>query len=413
MLELLAQFSSYCLIALIAFNLISSWLSSDRTKIWNPMTFISLVYIYYTLMPFFSGFDYYGFANPSYNQFSMIGALVSYVACYITFSSYNKYLYFNNFNNVFTKSNGVKIALVLFVIGFIGHAAYRGFSFSIFADTGAEAWKKEGDFEFYFSSLVSLSCATCSILISLEKRKKILIPVLLISLIIYIVAGFRYRIVMLFITMAISWHLYPEVKRINYKLLMPIAIAAYLFFGLMDASRQYSAGLNKDVVANYDFKNAKGASENSSVFTFSGYVMDAYQEKEHVYFQPFWCAITLPIPRSVFPEKPNADYVKNISTYEFGGAAFTYYAEAYMAFGWIGVILYGIFLGWFSKRVWLNYLNNSNNINSILYLGLFNGFTYVLISRGYMAQTLLTFVYFVVLPFWLARLFKKLFPSKF
>lgn len=44
-------------------------------------------------------------------------------------------------------------------------------------------------------------------------------------------------------------------------------------------------------------------------------------------------------------------------------------------------------------------------------MAIFNGTTYVLISRGYMAQALQTFVYFMFLPFWLGRIIKHFVPS--
>lgn len=413
MLEIFAIISIVGLTSLILCDLISSWKSKDISRFWCPMTFIDLVYIYYTIMPYLEGADYYGFNNLSFNRLSIIGAFISYLSCIVTFRVYKKSVNFKKYNSTFNEHNALKLAFVLFIIGFVGHVAFRGFSFSIFASSKATAWEKAGDFEFYFSSLVSLSCAACGLLVACEKRKIILIPILLLTLIIFIVAGFRYRIVMLIITMAVSWQLYPHPKKINYKILLPIAIVAFLFFGLMDNARQYGAGLNRNAVANFELSKVKGPGENASVFSFSGYVMDVYQNKEYVYFQPIWCAITLPIPRAIYPNKPNAEYLKNISTADFGGAAFTYYAEAFMAFGWFGIILYGIFLGLLSKRVWLNYQNNRNNINAILFLGLFNGFTFLFISRGYMAQVVLTFIYFVVLPFWIARYVKKRFLNKY
>ena len=216
---------------------------------------------------------------------------------------------------------------------------------------------------------------------------------------------------MLAVAVFTTWHLYPYPKRINYKVLLPVAFAAYSLFALMDGARRYGAGLDRDAVANFNLSENKGASENSNVFTFTGYTITRYVDQEKIYFEPLWCAITLPIPRAIFHDKPDANYIRKVSTFEFGGAAFMYYAEAYMSFGWIGVFLYGLFIGWLSRHVWNYYVSNRKNINAILFLAIFNGTTYVIISRGYMAQAFQTFIYFVFLPFWVARVLKKIFPS--
>ena len=84
------------------------------------------------------------------------------------------------------------------------------------------------------------------------------------------------------------------------------------------------------------------------------------------------------------------------------GAAFLAFVEAFLAFGWIGVILYGLFFGWLAGIFWRNYQNNKQSIGSVLLLALFNGFCYDWISRGYMAGMFNNFIYFVIMPFWLS-----------
>ena len=95
-----------------------------------------------------------------------------------------------------------------------------------------------------------------------------------------------------------------------------------------------------------------------------------------------------------------------------GGAAVLIFAEAYMSFGLLGVILYGLFIGWLCKKIWSNYQNNKDSIGAILLLALFNGFMYTWMSRGYMAGAFNDFIYFVVLPFWLTALINRFSKSK-
>lgn len=396
---------------LMGYNILKSFFTKDHSVIWNPLVLISLVYFYYVIWPYYWGdTDFYGLKTSGATEYNLIAAFVSYLGVHISFNRPHKKVSFDSFNNVFTESNSLKLAIVLLLLGFAGYVSIKGFTLSIFASADAE-WSKGGDFSFYFTDLISLGCACCSIIAVKTKNKVLIISAVLATLFFYILCGFRYRIVMLAVSVFTTWHLFPKPRRINYKVVVPIGIAAFLLFALMDGARIYGNGLDRDAVASFDVSNTQGASENSNVFTFTGYTITKFVDAEKVYFEPIWCAITLPIPRAVFPNKPNAEYVRRVSKYEFGGAAFMYYAEAYMAFGWIGVFLYGLFFGWMSRRVWNNYLSNKGNINAILFLAIFNGTTFVLISRGYMAQALQTFVYFVFLPFWLARIFKKFIPS--
>jgi hypothetical protein len=408
-MEILGLLSVYGLIILSIYNLVRAWMNKDKSCIWSPLTFITLVYIYYVIIVYFiGGTDHYNMRMPHLAEYSFIGAFVSYLGVHIAFYTNHSTVLFKSINKVFSNSNVTKLSILLFFIGVIGYSSFKGFSLNVFVDENAELWKKDGNFEFYFTSLLALCCTSCSLLLVFSKDKWLVGIVFFVTITLYIMCGFRYRLVILIISTCTFWHLMPPVKKINYKVLIPLAVFAYFFFGFMDGARQYGAGIKREAFLSYSLSDARGAAENEGVFSFSGYVMATYANREKVYLEPVWCALTLPIPRALYPWKPNADYIKNISTYEYGGAAFTYYAEAYMAFGWIGVFFYGFLVGWISKRVWLNYINNKDNINAVLFLALFNGFTYVIISRGYLAQALVTFVYFVMMPFWISRLLKKI-----
>ena len=90
------------------------------------------------------------------------------------------------------------------------------------------------------------------------------------------------------------------------------------------------------------------------------------------------------------------------------GAAFLHYAEFYYAFGWIGVIINGLLIGVLSKMFWVNFLRKKEELISILILGLFNGFLYIIISRGYLAQQFISFVYFILIPITFIKIFKQI-----
>ena len=133
--------------------------------------------------------------------------------------------------------------------------------------------------------------------------------------------------------------------------------------------------------------------------------LDDFQRRDLIFLEPVWCALTMPIPRSVYSSKPNADYLRKAQDRVFGttsmGAANLNFVEGYMSFGWIGVCLYGLIFGMLSKIYWNNYINNRNSVAAIIMLAVYNGMTYFIISRGYLAGAVTAFVFYMLVPFWM------------
>jgi hypothetical protein len=61
----------------------------------------------------------------------------------------------------------------------------------------------------------------------------------------------------------------------------------------------------------------------------------------------------------------------------------------------------------------LNFRRNKNNLGPVISLALYNGFTYVLISRGYLAQELTLFFFFIIIPIWIGKQFNILSQKKY
>lgn len=406
MLQIFGQFSLYGLLGLLVYNLIVPLFNKDESIIWRPLTFISLVYFYYIIVTYFWGdTDRYGLGDMDNTYYTLSGAFLSYVSILVGFRG-AKIKDLRYFNDTLSNVNYGKAALCLLIIALAGHIPFHGLQLSVFANDEAKAWEKAGDFSFYFDSLIALGCASSCLAINSQLNKFMKYGTILLFFILYIVGGFRFRIVLLAISIFTVIHLFPSVKRINYKIVVPLTIFLYFLFGLMDGARRYGAGLDRNAVANFDLRKQEGSKENSAVFSFSGYAMNKTTDN-YIYIEPVWCTITMPIPRVLWKDKPNADYLRRLGSAELGGAAMLYYAEGYMAFGWIGVCLYGFILGVFAKKIWGNYKLHPNNLGAVLLLALFNALTYFIISRGYLPQTIINLVYFIILPYLFINILKK------
>ena len=161
----------------------------------------------------------------------------------------------------------------------------------------------------------------------------------------------------------------------------------------------------------------RGPRENTAVLYFSTLCTDYYNDtKEYVGFEPIVNAVLMPFPRALFPWKPEGLYIreaqlKTLGSYD-AGAAFLNFTEGFISFGWLGVALYGFILGLLSSLFWRNYNENRESIGAIMLLALYNGFCYQWVSRGYLGGNLNSFLYFVIVPFWLIALFRRIISGK-
>lgn len=381
---------------------------------------IALTMIYYVVLPAFDDMSLYS-ANTRPNQWLFFLSADIFFACILLAFKRVRPGRFTNWNKYFSESNVQLIAVVLFVIAMICYVPFRGFRTSISA-TDATITAARTGFVSYFIDLISLFVAACCLAfvglknkerLSLKKRTVVL-TIFYFTFVMFIVGGFRYRIVILILAMATVYHLYPVVRKIRYIVVVPVAIAAYLGFAVMDSTRTYGHGINLEAVKALTLRDAsKGAGESNDVFCFSIAAIDTYSQKQDfIGLEPVSTAVLMPIPRALFPGKPDGQYLKEIQIAvignDFAGAAFLVFVEAYASCGILGVILYGLFIGWVCKKIWSNYRNNRNSIGAVLLLALMNGFCYTWISRGYMASAFNDFIYFVVLPFWLTAFLKKI-----
>lgn len=405
------------LIIVIAVYFIKALLSKDKAQIWSPLSVISLTYIYYCSVPFWIGtIDKYSIDEVKCHGYLFhIAALLSYLFIILGFQRKTNAV-FSNWNIYYNGNNVKKYGVALFIIAMIGYSSFRGFHFTL-SSSESNNELLSGGLVYYCIFMIDMCAIAASLLlISLKENWKqpLLYVIIFLIFIQVIFAGARWLIITVVITMMTAYYLYPEVKKINYAFVGSLMVVMFLGFSIMDQTRVRGRGLDMEKASTLSYNDIKaGSQENYSVYWFSMMAMNKIDESgERVYFDPFITAALMPIPRSVFPWKPDAGYVKRMEDNVFGkglggGAAFLNFVEYYMAFGWVGIIIMSYIIGWISRIFWDNYDNNRDSIGAIIALGAFSAVMYSVISRGYLAGSFPNVVLVVFLPFWLTSILRK------
>lgn len=412
------------LVILFGIDIISKVRSKDKSLIWQPTTFLIIYLSYYVLLPFFKGGQNVisggGSDASDYSQMLLLlGTLLFYLVFRLVYDKSRPKIEFRRLNSLLTENNVIRCSVVLFALAFVGYGIFNGFSLSIFsADSKTDmVFNEEGSYghtEMYITYLISLFTFCCAVVYAIKQKISALFVIMIVlSLIIYIIGGFRYRILMLFVTVFTVMHLFPKPKNIKYQIVVPLFLVMYAFMGIMEAARMYGKGLDISAVTEIQKTGEiKEASENMMVYDISAKCMEEYDFEDYIYFEPIATAALMPVPRALFPWKPKGTYIRDANLKLYGtishGNAFLNITEAYISFGWFGIIIYAWFLGWLSKLFWYNYKKNLNSIGAVALLALYNAALYQIIARGYMAQALTTFIYYVFMPFWIIMLLRKI-----
>ena len=238
-------------------------------------------------------------------------ALLSYIFIHIGFSLKSR-TQFKKWNCIYTNLNSGKIGLCLFFTALVFYVPFRGLHFS-WTSTDEDQVLLNGGLIYYFISMIDMfSVSAALMLIGYKCNKKLLYYIIPLWIILstFIFAGARWRLVVLFYTTFSVYFLYPKIKKPNVLVVGALLLGVYFGFAIMDRARNYSRGLNVEVLNTMKFDDIKeGAQENSDVYTYSIQCMDLIaKSNERVYFTPIKVALLMPIPRSIYPQKPDAQW---------------------------------------------------------------------------------------------------------
>lgn len=412
----MSAFLFIILTILFVVDIIPKLRSADLSAIWQPTSFMIVYLSYYVIVPFLKRDTD---ASDNAQTLLLCGTLLFFIVYKWVYNNSNPHIRFSQLNKLFDSENAVKIAVTLFVISFLCYGSFNGFRLSVLSTTSLEevTFDENGSYghtDMYVTYLISVFAFSCAVVYAVKQKiSPTLGGMLVLSMIIYIIGGFRYRILLLFVTIYVAIHLYPKPRKIKYYILIPLFGGIYFLMGIMERTRTYGKGLDIEALTEIQrTKEVNEANENKMVYEFSAACMERYGVEDYVYFEPIITALLMPIPRKIFPWKPKGTYMReaNIKIYNTinHGNAFLNITEAYVSFGWLGIIFYAWFLGWLSKVFWNNYCYNRESLPAVLLIALFNATLYQIVARGYMAGALTTFVYYVFVPFWIILLLREI-----
>lgn len=404
-----------CILILMGIIVIPKIFAKDKSEIWSPLVFWILYFAYYVVLPCFGDMNLFGIDWSVFSSEYCFAAFLSLLFIYFGFHIQISKFRFYHFATEFDNSDNFKVGICLALIAIISYTIFNGFNLSLFADDNFKRDAFDAGASYnnpaeYITNLISLLCLSSALLLSTRKlgikNKVVFCTFFLVAMILYTIIGYRYRLLILCITVVTTYFLYPCPKRINWLVMLPLAFILYISMGIIEKSRNYGNGLNFENISNMNVLETK-AHEGDIVAGFSAACISKYSVNDYNYFEPIFTAVCMPIPRAVFPDKPDGYYLRDANLKVFGkieyGAAYTMFTEAYISFGWIGIIIQGLFIGFLSRCFWETYRRNRYSIGAIILLALYNGFAFVWFSRGYMAQDFVTFMYFIIIPFWVAK----------
>lgn len=229
----------------------------------------------------------------------------------------------------------------------------------------------------------------------------------LVSAAIFTSLGFRWRLVTLVVPMVLLWFLArgrrPAPASIGFS-----AVGLVMLAGLIEQTRSYGTGLSLEAASGFspDAFLSSGLNESSVFLVTGGVIANTPSGSPFVGLQPLISALLFPVPRVLWEDKNSFEYLVNALSDLFGspvlgnGQAVLNYAEYFLMFGWVSLILMGLFSGWLLRSLWNWFsVRRFETLAQVAYLCTCS-LLYMWVSRGYLPQIMLVFAFGSLPLFW-------------
>jgi hypothetical protein len=222
--------------------------------------------------------------------------------------------------------------------------------------------------------------------------------------VVYVSIGFRYRIVVLWLAVGLFAYLRVGRRPKIAQLAVPFSIV-FLFSGWLAQVRLFfrSGGALGDLGFRTGDTLLAGLSDTRIFETFIALTRYVPRFAGFAGLDPLLYVFILPLPRALWPDKPQpewADIIRNATgsaEAATAGAAVPHFGEYYIAFGWPGVILGMLAFGAAAKWLWRWFQAAPRDPWRQVIFALNSALIFQVIIRGYLAQIVQEWC-FIVLP---------------
>ncbi|HLF34049.1 MAG TPA: O-antigen polymerase [Cyclobacteriaceae bacterium] len=408
--------------------LVKNYRQRNPLEFWSPLTVISLIYFYYVLvgplLAIRNNETYFRFID--HREYVVYAWRISFIGLIGIISGFTlgrkKTIYNHVESEIHSEKDNVKKnGFRLFLIGLLGLTIFSGLGGVInkvsFWDINAFARPGyEGAFRNYFLHAIDFFIPAIVILFIYVIKRKFsvfwFLVFLFLALAVYTKEGFRWRYVVLGLSLMITYYCVVH-KKPGLILITVIIISGIAFMGFLGLTRNYGRGLDLTSITGKSNTEIflEGFGESSIFMTTGLLVKDVPELFDHINFDPLIQTIAMPVPRMIWPGKPSGDYIEiyeNLyGSKQFGyGTAVINFGEYYLSFGYIGVFVGGFLIGFFYRKIWDWFRRRPNDEAAIAFYAIAISYLYVIISRGYLPQVTMLF-FFAVFPayiiYWLNR----------
>jgi hypothetical protein len=224
------------------------------------------------------------------------------------------------------------------------------------------------------------------------------------ALIIYSSVAFRYRIVLLLISAVTVLYLRSG-RRPRFRSVVAGVLVLLVIVGWVGGSRLYLWTAGESGTTRIELQDTlELASHDTRIFETFLAVVDAVPERiRFAGLEPIAYVFILPIPRSVWPEKPPPLYLDSISKAigtsdsVLAGAALPNFGEYYVAGGWLGILVGMSLFGIGARALWAFYETDPTNLKVQVVFALSLPFLIQVSIRGYLPQMVQEWC-FIILP---------------
>ena len=399
-------------------------------KIYKPTVFVGIILSFYTILaPIYhklAGIQTFRTVDHSpYLYYGWLATLIFYLSYLAGFytgrkkNKNNKGIFYLSDKQSFFYGNTIcilSLSLFIFIKGLSWLILLNPFFYFGGLNFIASSYSA-GAFTNLFNLAINFSMPGILLIWSsqLNKGNNYYISILwmIVNIIFYVAIGFRYRIVILGLSVSLVYF-FKKKKKPPIRIISFAAVLLIVISGFIGLTRRYGEGLNISEFQGKGVNDVLYAAfvEAEPFYSSSAVIANAEANDDYIGMEPILNLVSAPIPRAIWPNKPSGRYIFDrlgeiYTVIGSQGATVLNFVEYFLMYGWPSLIIISYGFGYFSRNIWNWFLSDYKNNFRVAVYFLFYALIYYLISRGYIGLSFniisATFLPLILLRLFLAR----------